>query len=85
MLLEVVARVANAVSSLAMLVTSSEESWKSKASKGKQKRGEDAVPKISPGSNSRYPDSGIVYRPVKRWKEIDHIVAVEGSEAVNTN
>ena len=44
-------------------VTSFCASCDAKASKGTRKSGADAVPKMSPGSRSRYPVSGIVCRP----------------------
>ena len=38
-------------------------SYGAKASKGTRRSGVDTVPKMSPGSRSRYPERGVVCRP----------------------
>ena len=44
-------------------VTSCGSSCCARASKGTRRSGADAVPRMSPGSRSRYPVRGIVYLP----------------------
>ena len=53
----------DAVSVSTTVATSLKESWMPKDSRGTRRRGEEAVPRKSPGSSSWQLESGIVYRP----------------------
>ena len=82
-----VSGVAGAVSRSATVETSLGELWMSKFSSGTRRRGEEVVPRISPGLSPRNPESGIFYRPEERkhFAASDQVMAGKGRGAIKAN
>ena len=61
--------------------TSARTSWRDRASKEKRRSGDEAVPRISPGSRSWYPDKGINCRPEETKRSKGYESSFTGSKS----